>query len=298
MSEFRFILTQDCCFKCSFCHHEGIDNHREELLNATDYSMLFYVGHKFFNIEEATLTGGEPLCRKDVINIAQSLYYSGCKTTLTTNGYYLDNNIEIGKYLTCINVSLNSDNPNSYDKLVGVDDAFKIVTNNIGLFRSRFPYIPICLNVPLTDTITERQDCLEKIINIAERYHSTIKFIELYTDIYYGQMSRNKFEKLLIENDFIMVPSFSRASCYIRNNTVVRVTQIFCAYAKDKDNPSDFCHNFNDLFLTPDGKIKICRHSNYEIDLLPDVKTKDVFRLYRTLSHAFETLGMNCKFGP
>lgn len=92
--DLRLIVTQKCCYQCLFCHGEGLQSVKTNSLNANDFGYLFEVSKKNFGIETVTLTGGEPLVRTDIIEIAKCLKNKGAKVTLTTNGSLFENNIK------------------------------------------------------------------------------------------------------------------------------------------------------------------------------------------------------------
>jgi hypothetical protein len=75
---------------------------------------------------------------------------------------------------------------------------------------------------------------------------------------------------------------------------MVGLTKIFCASANDYDKPSYYCLANNDLFISPDGKIKPCRHNKEEIDILPEALDRDSKGLSSKLSLAFSMLGKDC----
>ena len=65
---------------------------------------LFIYFLNFYGITTATLTGGEPLVRKDIIDIANELKKEFCNVTITTNGSLLGKCMHIGNYIKCINI--------------------------------------------------------------------------------------------------------------------------------------------------------------------------------------------------
>lgn len=66
--------------------------------------------------------------------------------------------------------------------------------------------------------------------------------------------------------------------------------------ATDYYNPNSFCNANNDLFITPDGKIKMCRNNTTTIDILNEIKNKDANKLKQKFELANEMLGKTCPF--
>ena len=44
-------------------------------------------------------------------------------------------------------------------------------------------------------------------------------------------------------------------------------------------DPNSFCNANNDIFVTPNGQLKICRYNNSMIDVLEEIKTRDEKKL-------------------
>ena len=75
--ELRFLVTQRCNYNCVFCHGEGLQSTKNDLLTPEDIRFLYSVGRECYGITTATLTGGEPLVRKDIIDIANGIVKTG-----------------------------------------------------------------------------------------------------------------------------------------------------------------------------------------------------------------------------
>lgn len=56
---------------------------REELLTPNDYKYLFNICSKNFDLKTVTITGGEPLVRKDILEVLKELYQEKVEITLT-----------------------------------------------------------------------------------------------------------------------------------------------------------------------------------------------------------------------
>jgi cyclic pyranopterin phosphate synthase len=125
------LVTQQCNYMCVFCHGEGLQSNKMDLLTPDDYCFLFKVGKENFGWNTATLTGGEPLLRKDIVQIAEKLFTQGAKITLTTNGTLLTDKILIGNYIERVNLSIHTLNEQSYESLVRVE---KLLSKNALLY--------------------------------------------------------------------------------------------------------------------------------------------------------------------
>lgn len=102
--ELRFLVTQKCNYNCVFCHGEGLQSKKSDLLKPDDIRFLYSVGRDCFGVTTTTLTGGEPLIRTDIVDIAHELKKENCDITITTNGSLLERCMYIGNYIKCINL--------------------------------------------------------------------------------------------------------------------------------------------------------------------------------------------------
>ena len=116
--ELRLVVTEDCNYDCEFCHKEGMKKYENSKLNFADYAYLFKICKENYNWDEVTITGGEPLVRKDIQEIVKALYDEDAKITIVTNGELLNKNVDILKYIHRINLSIHSLVPEQYDKIV------------------------------------------------------------------------------------------------------------------------------------------------------------------------------------
>ena len=292
--ELRFIVTQKCNYDCTFCHGEGLQNLKEALLKPEDFRFIFMVGKKNFGLETTTLSGGEPLVRKDIMDVAEGLYDEGSATTLTTNGYLLEDRIYIGNYIKRVNISIHSLKNELYETIVRRRNVFHKVIYGIRKLREKYPNIEIRINSTLISGINSSEKDILELIRFAEKLDASIKYVELFPSALVGFVPLGNIEEILNRNGFFPIPSQTRKISLYNGDTEVSLTKIFCASAESCENPSTFCKENNDLFISPDGKIKPCRENLREIDILDSVRDKDEESLTRKIKEAFDILGKDC----
>tara|TARA_B100000315_G_C14556909_1_gene578616 strand:+ start:706 stop:1800 length:1095 start_codon:yes stop_codon:yes gene_type:complete len=99
-NELIFFVTNVCNFRCNHCFNQNLGSSKYDLsLSEIEKIVSSLNGRKIFNL---LISGGEPLIRKDLINII-SLFVSSCATSkilITTNGYYTDKTVSIFKALS------------------------------------------------------------------------------------------------------------------------------------------------------------------------------------------------------
>lgn len=76
--------------------------------------------------------------------------------------------------------------------------------------------------------------------------------------------------------------------------TKIILSRIFCANALLQIEPEKYCNRYNDFFVSPAGKINICRNGKEDIDILKEVKDRNTEELIKKLELAYENMGKNC----
>lgn len=145
----RVSLTDRCNLKCLYCmpeHPEWLPKH--EILRREELVRLVRLFVTELGITELRLTGGEPLLRKDVVEIVAEL--NGLRSlglkriAMTSNGWYLDRHARALRQsgLDDLNVSLDSRTPEVFQRLTG--GAIEPVLR--GLEAARAAGLPVKLN--------------------------------------------------------------------------------------------------------------------------------------------------------
>ena len=294
--ELRLIVTQNCNYNCYFCHHEGIQCKKRNLLDSEDYEYLYSTANKYLGITTVTITGGEPLILNTIEDIVRRLDAHGCDITVVTNGSLLSSNLSIGKYINKLNISLHSLNKKEYESIVGKNDIFNNVINNIKMIRDIYPDIEININYALINSadVYEKADA---IINFAKENNINVKFIELFPKTSEDYLQLEELHKHLIENGHQLISQNNRKNKFQNcGSNMIYTTKCLCSRALDFPSPSEFCKNNNDLFIAQDGTIKLCRLLNEEISILEEIKDRDDEGLAKKLTLSFKRLGDNCPY--
>lgn len=292
--ELRFLVTQRCNYNCVFCHGEGLQSTKSDLLTPEDIRFLYLVGRECFGVTTATLTGGEPMVRKDIVDIAHELKKEYCDVTITTNGSLLENCMHIGNYIKCINFSLHTLKCTQYEEIVQRKNVFHKMIYNLRKFREMYPNVEIVLNIALVEGINSSVEELTDLINFAESIHASIKFIELFPPDSEGFISLEYLRQFLTKRGFEKIYSLTRKERYSNGKVIVGLIKIFCAKACEMSSPAEYCNKYNDLFVSPDGKIKPCRNNELEVDILKAIKARDFESVEKGIKEAFDLLGKNC----
>ncbi|MCE1178103.1 MAG: GTP 3',8-cyclase MoaA [Micrococcales bacterium] len=121
-TDLRLSLTDKCNLRCTYCMPaEGMQfMPTSELLTAEEITRLVDVGVRLLGVRELRLTGGEPLMRRDLVDIIGGIRaLHDLPISLTTNGIGFDavasELAEAG--LTRVNVSLDTLDPETFRRL-------------------------------------------------------------------------------------------------------------------------------------------------------------------------------------
>ncbi|MCR3956977.1 MAG: GTP 3',8-cyclase MoaA [Gudongella sp.] len=265
----RISLTDRCNLRCEYCMPEdGIKNKipHEDMLSLEE---LYEITKAFVDlgISKIRFTGGEPLVRYGAVEFIKKVNaLEGVReVTLTTNGImlndYLDELLDAG--VKRLNISLDTLDPEKYKKITRGGDIHRVLT---AIENARAKGIkPIKINTVLIGGFND--DEIPKMLEMTRDGSMDVRFIELMPIGEAAGFAKSKF----ISNEEILrrVPQLvaveredpSSPATYYRlpggKGKVGLINPISCK----------FCTNCNRVRLTATGKLKLCLHSNREIDL-------------------------------
>lgn len=290
--ELRVCLTQECNFRCVYCRPggEGIYNN-----NNLKNEELFCIIEKLAEsgVESIRFTGGEPLLRDDLVEIAD--YVSSIKgisnISLVTNGSLLNaktvRRIKSSK-IKSVTVSLDTLDKNKFLSIAGVDCLDDVINGIKLLVRYE---VPVRINTVVSKSnISDITDLIE----FCKEYRITLKLLDLVKN------NNDSWEDEFIPLSILKNEMIKRSTrTYIRYpngnlGTPMDVYYIEPIEVLVKDNTigtcySEQCTNCSiypcqsgivSLILTHDGFLKLCSLSNaFNLDLKPlvsgDIETQD-----------------------
>jgi len=176
----RFSVTDKCNYSCIYCDNEGFIPKTTEL-SVEEIKKVCHLLAEILNVTRIKFTGGEPLCRKEIVSIIQNvsdleLYKD---ISMTTNGYSLYEKAEdlVNAGLDRINVSLPSLKPDIYKQITGSDSLSKVLkglkkAKEVGLF-------PIKINFVVLKGLNDYE--LDDFIEFSAKTGYILQLIELHT---------------------------------------------------------------------------------------------------------------------
>lgn len=214
-------LTYDCQCHCEYC---GVDSYQplqgEGVLDLNEIKKLID-GFGRLGLFNVTLTGGEPLLRRDLPEIASQISSKGIFVTLNTNGLLLD--LERAKELKMagvglVKVSLDSATPERHDAVRGVKGCFQRVTEAIeNCNRLDIPCVIACTLINFSGEAIEEE--LNEIVSLGKRINATAIKIQLPR---YAGRCYNRPDKLLDDEEMskikkILLPGYVYTTNFYAN---------------------------------------------------------------------------------
>ena len=263
----RISVTDLCNLRCQYCMpKDGVCKLEHEDVLSTEE---FYEIAKAFvelGVQKIRITGGEPLVKNGIVELVEKIASLGLKDlAMTTNGLLLPKYAEDLKKagLDRVNISLDTLDAKKYSEITRGGDLFKVLkgideAKKVGL-------TPIKINSVLIGDFNI--DEIENFVYITKEEDIDVRFIELMP---IGEASSWATEK------------------FVSNNKILeKVPELEATEAKDPSSPAvyykfpdgkgrvgiinpiscKFCDACNRVRLTSRGKLKLCLHSDDEIDL-------------------------------
>ncbi|MEM2888810.1 MAG: GTP 3',8-cyclase MoaA [Candidatus Bathyarchaeia archaeon] len=252
----RISVTQRCNLSCFYCHREGEDIKHGEEMTPEEIKRIVEVAASF-SIKKVKLTGGEPLARKDIVEIVQKIWSTRGveEISMTTNGVLLAKCAQRLKDagLARVNVSLGTLNPEKFKQITCVD-AFEKVIMGIQT-AAKVGLKPVKVNMVLLRNINE--DEVSDMIRFTAENGLILQIIELETPNeteaykkYHVKLNDVKFFLEAMAEKVVIREMHHRRKYFLKGGGEVEVV-----------NPmhnTEFCKYCNRIRVTSDGKLKPC----------------------------------------
>ncbi|XP_030854223.1 GTP 3',8-cyclase, mitochondrial [Strongylocentrotus purpuratus] len=284
----RISLTERCNLRCQYCMpEEGVTLSPKERLLSTEE--ILHLAKLFVSegVDKIRLTGGEPLVRKDIVEIIEGLReLEGLKQiAMTTNGVTLAKRLPALKKagLDLINISIDTLVPQKFE-FISRRKGWHHVMRGIDAALEH-GYDPVKVNCVVMRGLNEDELC--DFVALTEDKALDIRFIE------YMPFDGNRWnDKKLITKDEIVQTIRGRFPDFgpidnLPNDTSVAysvpgfVGQVGIIASMSKP----FCGSCNRLRLTADGNLKVCLFGSDEVSL------RDALREGRSDEELLQVIG-------
>jgi len=260
LESIRISVTQRCNLNCFYCHREGEDQSKKGEMTPEEIQRIVAIAASF-GLGEVKLTGGEPLIRRDILEIVTKIHETpGVKeVSMTTNGILLpEYAYDLKKAgLARVNVSLDTLKSEIYKQITGVD-ALKSVTFGIAKAKDAGLH-PVKVNMVLLKGLNEHE--VPEMIDFARKNDVILQIIELEApdeNEWYKRYHANldAVEHLLesMAESITIRKMHHRKKYHLRGGGEVEIV-------KPMHN-TEFCRHCNRIRVTSDGKLKPCLFRN------------------------------------
>lgn len=285
ISYMRISVTDRCNLRCRYCMpEEGVENlGHDKILSFEEITRIVKAAVEL-GITKYRLTGGEPLARKGIVNLVESLAkIDGVEElAMTTNGTMLADKADALKKagLDRVNISVDSLIYHKYEEITrggDLDAAFQGV--NAALQAG---LTPLKLNVVAIQGFND--DEILNFVQLSINHPIDIRFIELMPVGLAGK--ENDYRYLSSEEIKKRLPSLIRLDKQDGVAELYKYPEALGNIGFISPMSNHFCGSCNKIRLTADGKLKPCLHTDEEIDLNESLKTGDEELLKETIRNA------------
>jgi cyclic pyranopterin phosphate synthase len=248
VTNLRISLTPRCNLDCIYCHAEGEVKPREEL-SLEEIREILRVAEKI-GIRSVKFTGGEPLLRKDILEIVRAVP-RGIESSMTTNGTLLPGLAHDLKEagLARVNVSLDTLRHDRYRQITKKD----LLDHVLDGIREAIDagLTPVKLNTVVLKGLNE--DEIEEFFAFVREHDSLIlqliELMEFNNCTMHGDVDR--LEKEIAESSTeILTRRMHHRKKYCVDGAEVEVVRPL--------HNTEFCAFCNRLRVTSDGYLKPC----------------------------------------
>lgn len=266
----RLSLTEACNFRCEYCLPDGYRGVNHGFLDIAEIRRLIRAFAEM-GIRKLRLTGGEPLLRRDLVQIvADAAAVPGIETiALTTNGYRLapvaHQLREAG--LDAVNISLDSLDPRKFEQITGDSRHAAVMHAVEASLDADFSSVKI-------NTVLLRGRNLDEVpafLEFARRRPVTVRFIELMQTAgntgYFAErhVPSTEIAQQLIADGWMPAERTATGGPAVEYEHAHYTGRIglIAPYA------TGFCDSCNRLRVTARGRLRLCLFGSGNVDLRP-----------------------------
>jgi len=268
----RISISERCNLRCQYCMpEEGVDlKPSNQLLSADEIVRIagIFVSE---GVNKIRLTGGEPLVRRDVLEIVSRLAnLPGLKTVaMTTNGVTLSRKLPDLRLagLTHLNISLDTLVPEKFEFIsrrpkAGHAKVLRAIQTSLEM-----GYSPVKVNCVVMRGLNE--DEIVNFVELTRDRNIDVRFIE-YMPFDGNRWNTKKMVPYKEMLDIIKTrfPEFNRVEDAPNDTSKAWKVPDFRGQVGFITSMSDhFCGTCNRLRMTADGNLKVCLFGNSEVSL-------------------------------
>ena len=270
--DLRISVTDRCNYRCAYCmpsHVEWLP--KPQILSFEEIETLARLFVKL-GVDSIRLTGGEPLVRRNLPELAKRLskIEDLQDLSLTTNGYYLPQ-LAHDLYqagIRRINISLDSLNPQKFRDITG-NDSFHRVMDGIEAARDA-GFNPIKINCVAIRGFND--DEIGDFLRWGKEKNLEIRFIEFMPLDGDHKWSR---DRVLTEQEILEKARAFGSTEQVEFEEASPATKFESGFGIIPSVTQPFCASCTRIRLTADGKFRTCLFAISEVDLRTPLRNGD-----------------------
>lgn len=256
----RISVTDRCNLRCCYCMPEGVqDVGMKNILTFEEIWEIVRTGVSL-GITHIRITGGEPLVRKDCVDLIRGIReIPGVETiTMTTNGVLLGNYAKQLKEagVDGVNISLDTLDPEEFYKITGKRELQEVLA---GIRAAKTAGLPVKLNA-----VNRKELDPIPLVRYAQEENLPLRFIEMMP-VGYGKKYVGRSNEELRET---LEAVCGKAECMTNREELSRMGSGPAVYYQFSDLKvpvgfisaihGKFCDTCNRVRLTAEGYLKLC----------------------------------------
>ena len=278
ISYLRVSVTDRCDFRCTYCMSEDMEFlPKKDVLSLEELDRLC---NTFIDlgVKKLRITGGEPLVRKNIIelfkNLGKKLGKGLEELTLTTNGSQLDRYAKdlLNAGVRRINISLYSLNKNKFKTITRNGDFDKVIK---GIMTAKKAGLKIKINTVALKGIND--DEILKLVNWCGENKFSLTFIEVMP---MGEIGEKRIDQYmpLTEVKSLIQKKYSISKDTLR--TAGPASYMHCHETNQKigfiaPHTHNFCELCNRVRVTCAGEMYMCLGQQDKADLKTPLRNSE-----------------------
>lgn len=268
----RLSVTDRCDLRCTYCMAEEMEFlPRSQVLSIEELALLGKVLSEL-GVTKIRLTGGEPLIRKGIIELAQTLGQLPLlqQLCLTTNGTHLKQQARDLKAagVTRINISLDSLDPDNFRRLTRVGDLQKVLDGIDATIEAEFESIK--LNCVALKHYNAHE--VNQLVQFAVEKKIDLSFIE---EMPLGKIDDHARDtefvssaelRQTLEKNFTLIPDTQKEN-HAGPAKYWRVANSQSRIGFISPHSENFCGSCNRVRITATGRLLLCLGQENSVDL-------------------------------
>jgi GTP 3',8-cyclase len=292
----RIAVTDYCNLNCFFCSNEGMSLYQKNNLfcDVEKTKTLIKILNKK-GLKEISFTGGEPSLHPDILELVEFCGKFNLKNLFFhTNGVFIDNNLirALLENFSKIAFSLHSTEFDIWEKMTGGSSKnFEKLMENLEYLSIRNKEILIEIKCVLIRGVNDHEKDIKSFLDFCSKYRFKFKIlnfepiipahIDLVIPFQEVEEKINSVGAMPMEDDVLFrnQKKYLPVKKFSYGNTWGVVIKIGCG----NQEVCRACYFSNEIFITPDFKIKPCHMRSYKIDLEKFIEKEDEEGIYEAI---------------